>query len=1018
MIKMEECRHYTAGERVKLAIDNKIEGVVSAELPAVDGMPRYQVFHGPGNFGEYYANQLLPFEDESTNAAVQTIETFLAEYAVRKLTLPSYSSLFSLNAGKIKFIPYQFRPLKKIIQAERPRLLIADEVGVGKTIETGIIIKEFERRESIESILIVCPKELSEKWQREMRSRFDEPFAILDGSTLGYCIQEMELEGEWPIQYSKCIVGLEMIRREEMANKLIGLEDGLRFDMLVLDEAHHVVNTASNSFAILEHLAECSDIAVFLSATPIQLKSRDLFALLSLLLPEEFTDVELFNEMAEPNRYLNGAIRNIRRSISEGWQDRAVDQISKVSGASSWATARYGKNRQLAYWQNRLLESTLTDEERIACLHDLESLHSFAHVINRTKRRDIGEFTLREPVSVCIEYTQEEMEFYQASHEFALGIYTAMHGSAVARMIMATIDRLMTSCLPAFAELLDNFIERGMLAVGSLSDDIDLDIDDVELDEELTLQANKLRLLAKNLPKGDAKTNELLKIIDETVAETNDGKLLVFSFFKHTLKYLGRKVSASGVRCAILNGDTPSEERSVIRERFRLPKADPLAIDVLLSSEVGCEGLDYEFCSRMVNYDIPWNPMKIEQRIGRIDRFGQKSPKVRIYNFIVDGTIEERIFFRCFERLGVFNSTVGDLESVLGNIESDLTKIAYDLDLTDQQKAEKAQQGIDNAIRDAAEQQEFEENAKDLFLMDLAAEDEEVGGERSVQMALLQRLLVEYLSKVCPTSQFEIVNPGQIRARMYKTDKTGLLKNLFSLKRARKVNVQTAQYKQLESFLQSDAQVIILDFDGSKDQDKNEAMFVSLANPLITMALQTVKVPDASQNIALLSKGSQLPCGNYYFALCEWEQKGYRNETDIKVVVIDEVSKSSVDISLVDFEAMLLECETSSFEGAVDINILDEILYKEQTAAKKRLLEINEDIVESKIAILNKSYGTKIERAKQAAAGATSPKIRLMKTRQAENLQVIWDEKREALLARKKADILVRRFATGMIEVR
>ena len=102
----------------------------------------------------------------------------------------------------------------------------------------------------------------------------------------------------------------------------------------------------------------------------------------------------------------------------------------------------------------------------------------------------------------------------------------------------------------------------------------------------------------------------------------------------------------------------------------------------------------------------------------------------------------------------------------------------------------------------------------------------------------------------------------------------------------------------------------------------------------------------------------------------------------------------------------------------MDINILDEILYKEQTAAKKRLLEINEDIVESKIAILNKSYGTKIERAKQAAAGATSPKIRLMKTRQAENLQVIWDEKREALLARKKADILVRRFATGMIEVR
>ena len=91
-----------------------------------------------------------------------------------------------------------------------------------------------------------------------------------------------------------------------------------------------------------------------------------------------------------------------------------------------------------------------------------------------------------------------------------------------------------------------------------------------------------------------------------------------------------------------------------IRERFRINKENPEAIDVLLSSEVGCEGLDYEFCSRLVNYDIPWNPMRIEQRIGRIDRFGQKSEKVQIYNFITPGTIEERIFSRCFERLGIF----------------------------------------------------------------------------------------------------------------------------------------------------------------------------------------------------------------------------------------------------------------------------------------------------------------------------------------------------------------------------
>jgi len=97
------------------------------------------------------------------------------------------------------------------------------------------------------------------------------------------------------------------------------------------------------------------------------------------------------------------------------------------------------------------------------------------------------------------------------------------------------------------------------------------------------------------------------------------------------------------------------KRRELLRNRFRLPKENEEAIDILLSSEVGCEGLDYEFCDRLVNYDIPWNPMRIEQRIGRIDRFGQQAEKILIFNFITPGTVEERIFFRCFERLGIFS---------------------------------------------------------------------------------------------------------------------------------------------------------------------------------------------------------------------------------------------------------------------------------------------------------------------------------------------------------------------------
>ena len=155
-------------------------------------------------------------------------------------------------------------------------------------------------------------------------------------------------------------------------------------------------------------------------------------------------------------------------------------------------------------------------------------------------------------------------------------------------------------------------------------------------------------------------------MISTVLAESRPKKVLVFSYFLHTLAYLQDGLTNGEIRVVKITGQTDDDEREKLRSRFRLPHDDPDAIDILLSSEVGCEGLDYEFCDCLVNYDIPWNPMSIEQRIGRIDRFGQTSDKVHIYNFITPGTVEERIIFRCFERLGIFRNTVGDLEESSG----------------------------------------------------------------------------------------------------------------------------------------------------------------------------------------------------------------------------------------------------------------------------------------------------------------------------------------------------------------
>lgn len=172
------------------------------------------------------------------------------------------------------------------------------------------------------------------------------------------------------------------------------------------------------------------------------------------------------------------------------------------------------------------------------------------------------------------------------------------------------------------------------------------------------------------------------------------------------------------MRVGLVTGQVADDERTRLRERFRRPNQDPESLEVLLSSEVGCEGLDYEFCDRLVNYDIPWNPMRIEQRIGRIDRFGQPSDKVLIYNFITPGTVEERIFFRCFERLSVFRETVGDLEEVLGEAVKDLNRLTVDPRLTSDQVATRSRQIADNALRRVEEQWRLEEQGRDLLGLD------------------------------------------------------------------------------------------------------------------------------------------------------------------------------------------------------------------------------------------------------------------------------------------------------------
>ena len=168
--------------------------------------------------------------------------------------------------------------------------------------------------------------------------------------------------------------------------------------------------------------------------------------------------------------------------------------------------------------------------------------------------------------------------------------------------------------------------------------------------------AEDIKTLVKELPEDDPKINKLYNEIILPKMSMENNKIIIFSSFKHSLYYIKEKLEAQGIRVGQIDGSVEDEDRRLISLRFKGKKENIDTLDVLLFTEVGCEGLDYQFCDTLVNYDMPWNPMKIEQRIGRIDRRGQMSEAVKVYNMITSGTIDANIYERCLLKINIFEN--------------------------------------------------------------------------------------------------------------------------------------------------------------------------------------------------------------------------------------------------------------------------------------------------------------------------------------------------------------------------
>lgn len=856
---------YQISDMVFLPADPSRRGPVLKVLPDLNGMPRYQVFLTPTSKPIYAEDQLEPVPDQlgvDDLASVLSsgewldVSAFRARLTAARLANPQVDSLYALHAARISFIPFQFKPLVRLLQVDAPRLLVADEVGVGKTIEAGLILKELSARQTMDNVLIVCPKALVEKWRAEMR-RFDEDFRVLTAGNLHYCLREAHNDGAWPVEWARAIAPPELLRQEEYMDApntrdarptLRTLNPAPHFSLVVVDEAHHLRNPETRSHALASFLCDVADAVVFLSATPVHTGAVNLFTLLHLFRPELFPDRDVFAAIIEPNQFLTAAMRHVRTRQPEGAWGAAALLALRSAAATGYGQHVLLRDRRFTEWLERLESGAqLSDADRVRCLRALEEVHTLAHVVSRTRRRDIGRFTIREPHTIEAPFTPAQVAFYAELIEFRRQALLQRHNPLVVCLILDTLERQAASCLPALAAAIDDFLSEDRMHYAAVSD---TDIEEIEVSEGQPIpaftrqHATRLATIARTLPSEDPKRDKLLEIVTAAQDSAGSGKVLIFSFFLHTLAYLERTLHKAGVRVAVVNGNVEEEERARLRDRFRLPRTHPDAIDVLLSSEVGCEGLDYEFCDRLVNYDLPWNPMRIEQRIGRIDRFGQRSDKVLIYNFITPGTVEERIYHRCFERLGLFRDTIGDLEEVLGDLSTELNRLALDPALTPEQAEIRARQAADNVVHRLEEQRRLEDQSGDLLGL-----DPNMAGELDAADALgrfvtaddLQRMVGEFVALPNLKGRLERdqQQPGLCRLVLAREGRDLLLGRLP------KAHQRDRPTREFARWLQANIPSWSLTFDQETALERRDVPFITPIHPLAKLAAAALRPVEA-----------------------------------------------------------------------------------------------------------------------------------------------------------------------------
>lgn len=976
---------------------------------------RIDVF-GEGGPQSFYESQLEAIPQRVLHYV--NLDEFNAAITSLQIRQPNLTTLYSLNSARIDFIPYQFRPVLKFIRSDRPRLLIADSVGVGKTIEAGLILKELQARRELQSVLIICPRPLvaEKKWLTEMK-RFDETFRQLDGKQLRLCINECDLDGEWPQDYRRSIIPYSLFdetllhgknKRGKKRHGLLDLDPPPHFDLIIVDEAHHIRNTNTYAYQIVSYLCNNADAVIFLTATPVQTKSEDLFVLLNTLRPDLIIDRNSYQKMMEPNPFITQAVKCIRQN-KPGWQERATEALAQII-KTEWGCLIAQNNPLYKTVMEGLHEDPMTNEQRVRLISQVEDLHTLSGVINRTRRRDIGNLVIRNPETVVVSFTPEQALIHDEMLSIQRRILEQTSGNVSVNFLMSTIRRQAASCIFGLLPLLKDILNR-RLNEALWDDQFDLMLDE-EAIQSIKADVNALLVLASQVSGNDPKLDALLGVLNEKQSLSNN-KVMVFSSFIHTLRYIYNHLQRAGIRVGFIYGGVDDEDRLELRRRFQLAKEEPDSLDVMLFSEVGCEGLDYQFCDTMVNYDLPWNPMRIEQRIGRIDRKGQMSEKVLIYNMVTEGTIDKDIYDRCLARIGVFEHSIGDSEEILGELAVSIKSIAEDLKLTDEEKRIKLQQLADNKVRKMQEEEKLEQQQYELFGIEVPTKqtEQEIMSASSYWLSpkLLEHLIESYLNKRLGTQQKHILGDKDPRTLRLSQEARSLILNDY---KSLKPN-PNATGRTWEKWLKEANPHLSITFNTEYASEDTKVVLVNAMHPLVKQAAHHIDSHDFPYTILQVTD-SEILSGDYDFVIYKWESRGIRNDLSLKPICSDMRVGSQL-INLIE------KASDSQISFEPKLNHWDHLesrhyeLWREE---KHKHIDRTKELAEYKKQSLRTSHQAVVASITDKMEQVSDEKILRMYRAQLASLEAAYARNIQAMdLAVEKADIVTTPVMYGIIRV-